>query len=381
MASRTGSGKVTLWTAVCVAAAAMALMPSSLLAQSARKGAPAKAAASAEPPKPVAFVAPPRTISDITAILDSEKPDPEKIAKLVTEAEAPPPKLPPLDLAEWHYKRSQARASLGRTQDAIADAELAVKLGQGDDYADGVSRYEQFLIRQLRTAGERKRALDLMAKQQRAFANQSKGRNFWLNLATGTTYLTMGDFGKAAAAIERNRALIARGAGLAECRALHGELSFECGRGRGAPCGGARAVRNRRTGLSPLQLQHDGRAVEDAAMAERAAQGRLRGRHRLVHRAGGSRRGEAGPRRTGRGGCAPRAAQPAVEVRQISFRQRRHSRHTRLCAAGAGPIRGSRATAISGRRHPEGAWLRRRLPERRQCQSVRRATPQPAASL
>src|SRR5690349_24358899 len=31
---------------------------------------------------PSAFVAPPRTISDITAILDSEKPDSQKIAKL-----------------------------------------------------------------------------------------------------------------------------------------------------------------------------------------------------------------------------------------------------------------------------------------------------------
>jgi len=36
------------------------------------------------------FVAPPRTIADIIAILDQEKPDPERIAKMQTGAEAQP---------------------------------------------------------------------------------------------------------------------------------------------------------------------------------------------------------------------------------------------------------------------------------------------------
>src|SRR5580658_10175346 len=37
------------------------------------------------------FVAPPRTIADVAAILDSEKPDPAKIAKRKADADAAPP--------------------------------------------------------------------------------------------------------------------------------------------------------------------------------------------------------------------------------------------------------------------------------------------------
>ena len=37
------------------------------------------------------FAAPPRTIADITAILDQEKPDLERIAKLRADADAMPP--------------------------------------------------------------------------------------------------------------------------------------------------------------------------------------------------------------------------------------------------------------------------------------------------
>lgn len=51
----------------------------------------APAAASAVQP---GFVAPPRTIADITAVLDSEKPDEATIAKRKAEADAPPPALP-----------------------------------------------------------------------------------------------------------------------------------------------------------------------------------------------------------------------------------------------------------------------------------------------
>ena len=354
MASRTGSGKAAFWTAVFVAAAAIAVAPSSLLAQSAKKGAPAKAVAKAEPPKPVAFVAPPRTISDITAILDSEKPDPDKIAKLTADAEAPPPKLPPLDLAEWHYKRGQARGALGRTNDAIADAELAVKLGQGDDYADGVSRYEQFLIRQLRAAGERKRALDLIAKQQRAFANQSKGRNFWLNLATGTTYLTMGDFARAAASIERNRALLREAQGwpnnnlyiesyLSNVEEGAARLAEARGQFAAAEQSYRRCSSNMTIALSKSSQWPSAPPKEGfksgidwcLALAGRveAKQGRVAQAEADVRRALLSRLSKSGKYHPDTAGIL------GVLV---------------YVAAGAGPLPGSRAAAISGRRYPQG---------------------------
>ena len=50
------------------------------------------------------FVAPPRTIADITAILDQDKPDAAKIAERQADAEAAPPKSgSAADLAQFYY--------------------------------------------------------------------------------------------------------------------------------------------------------------------------------------------------------------------------------------------------------------------------------------
>lgn len=64
---------------------------------------------------PSIFVVPPRTITDITAILDSEKPDAAQIAKLHTEADAAvPANVSRAELAQFYYQRGNARAQLGR---------------------------------------------------------------------------------------------------------------------------------------------------------------------------------------------------------------------------------------------------------------------------
>jgi hypothetical protein len=62
-------------------------------------------------PIQTAFVAPPRTIADITAILDKERPDPAKLAELKADADAVPPKgASASDLAQFYYDRGNARA-------------------------------------------------------------------------------------------------------------------------------------------------------------------------------------------------------------------------------------------------------------------------------
>src|SRR5262245_54752961 len=83
------------------------------------------------------FVAPPRTIADVAAILDQEKPDPGATARLTARADMTPPEGASRKvLAEFHYDRASARALLGRLNDSIADAEKAMELGQGAvDYA------------------------------------------------------------------------------------------------------------------------------------------------------------------------------------------------------------------------------------------------------
>ena len=57
---------------------------------------------------PAGFVAPPRTIADITAVLDNEKPDPATLAKLKDEADDEPEKgLSVSDLAEFYLRPRQ----------------------------------------------------------------------------------------------------------------------------------------------------------------------------------------------------------------------------------------------------------------------------------
>ncbi|MBV9954844.1 MAG: hypothetical protein JOZ70_06310, partial [Pseudolabrys sp.] len=68
-----------------------------------------------------AFVAPPRSIADITAVLDQEKPDAAKIAKAQADAETQPsPALAGESLVQFYYDRAAARASLARNADALA---------------------------------------------------------------------------------------------------------------------------------------------------------------------------------------------------------------------------------------------------------------------
>ncbi len=74
------------------------------------------------------FTPPPRTIDDITAILDAQKPDPEKITALKVKASADPPRgASAAELIEFHYHRAHARMSIGRSVDALADGRAAYR--------------------------------------------------------------------------------------------------------------------------------------------------------------------------------------------------------------------------------------------------------------
>lgn len=80
-----------------------------------------------------AFVPPPRTIADVTAILDQEKPDAEKIAKMHSDADAAVPAgLGPAPLITFLEQRARARANLGRVREAVSDMEQAIKAGKGN---------------------------------------------------------------------------------------------------------------------------------------------------------------------------------------------------------------------------------------------------------
>ena len=69
---------------------------------------------------PQGFVAPPRSIADITAVLDSDKPDPARLARYVALADAQPPTGgSPSRLARFYLDRSAAAGEIGRVQQVI----------------------------------------------------------------------------------------------------------------------------------------------------------------------------------------------------------------------------------------------------------------------
>ena len=80
---------------------------------------------------PAVFVPPPRTIADITAILDQEKPDAARIAKAKADADAAPPEgASTAKLVQFYYDRGAARSFLARNTDAFADGKKRLRLAR-----------------------------------------------------------------------------------------------------------------------------------------------------------------------------------------------------------------------------------------------------------
>jgi CHAT domain-containing protein len=78
---------------------------------------------------PVSFVPPPRTIKDITAILDQQKPDPAKAAALRATADAKPPEnADKAMLASFYRGRAEAARQIGRLTQRRDDLREAVRL-------------------------------------------------------------------------------------------------------------------------------------------------------------------------------------------------------------------------------------------------------------
>lgn len=121
---------------------------------------------------PAGFVAPPRTIADITAILDNEKPDPATLAKLREEAEDEPEKgLSVSDLAEFYFDRGNARSVLGRYADAIADGEKGLGIaGNGGDPLLK-QRLRGFVALQKQSVGDLKTAVEMFQQMIRETQN------------------------------------------------------------------------------------------------------------------------------------------------------------------------------------------------------------------
>jgi CHAT domain-containing protein/tetratricopeptide (TPR) repeat protein len=155
------------------------------------------------------FVAPPRSIKDIAAILDAEKPDPGQIGALKAEADAKVPSVPAHDLAWFYYTRGNARAQLGRISEAIEDANKAMEVGRGTVDAYVMGRLQQFAGLQYAFAGNPKQALAIFERQIRdTNAQGSMGYLFGGYRQISGLLIQAGDIEQADAYLRRNLSLI-----------------------------------------------------------------------------------------------------------------------------------------------------------------------------
>ena len=158
------------------------------------------------------FVAPPRTIADVTALLDQERPDPAKIGKLRADADAViPPSLPPERLFAAYEQRALARSHLGRTREAISDFERAAAAGKEKIEPGVFARVRMSLIQRYKQVGDYKRSLDqclLLARE--VDRPGSKGWLFSTYRVTSEALLALGDISQAETYIRRSEALLAQ---------------------------------------------------------------------------------------------------------------------------------------------------------------------------
>jgi CHAT domain-containing protein len=178
---------------------------------------------------PAGFVAPPRTISDITAILDSEKPDLKKIEELKADADDEPTgKESRQDLAQFYFDRGNARAQLGRLADSIADANKAMEVGRGTVSPNMMGRLIQLASIQYSAAGDPKKAHELLLRQLRDIAGLpgAKGFQFNANRSITSILIQMGDVPQAEAYLRRSLTVIqeARTSGLPGWRASYSRM-------------------------------------------------------------------------------------------------------------------------------------------------------------
>lgn len=160
---------------------------------------------------PKDFVAPPRSIADITAILDGDRPDEKTIAELKLDADAVPTgKESRQDLAQLYFDRANARAQLGRLAEAMSDADKAVEVGRGAVRPNLLARMLQLQSLQHALAGDPKRALEIMQRLLREAASMpgAKGWQFNTNRGVAAILIQMGDVAQAEAYLRRSQTVI-----------------------------------------------------------------------------------------------------------------------------------------------------------------------------
>lgn len=104
------------------------------------------------------FTPPPRTISDVIAVLEQQKPNEALVARRRQAAAAEPPAgASGQALANFYYQRALAKSALGRPREAIADGQLALENAERSSRLHSIVR--QFVVGQYMINLEPRKAL------------------------------------------------------------------------------------------------------------------------------------------------------------------------------------------------------------------------------
>jgi CHAT domain-containing protein/tetratricopeptide (TPR) repeat protein len=154
------------------------------------------------------FVEPPRTIDDITAILDQQKPDDIRIAELRARADAEPRGDADTGaLVRFFYFRAEAREATGRVAEAIADLKNGIELGR--EHNLNVSLLPRYLGLLYSWSGNNKSALQayLAAVEENQRFEPSEFQSFGTYRLISQVYVFLGDLAQAEVYVRRLDAL------------------------------------------------------------------------------------------------------------------------------------------------------------------------------
>lgn len=178
--------------------------------------APKDAAPTADVPLEIrtSFVAPPRTIADITAILDSEKPDEAQIAKRKATADASAGGLGGPKLAEFLFDRAAARALLARNKDALADGLQALDIAKHGMDLRFLARTRRLVAMQYKATGNPKDAIAILQVQVGEGAVPGRRGTIIASLrALAQILISVGDVSQANAYVGRAEAMVSEARG------------------------------------------------------------------------------------------------------------------------------------------------------------------------
>jgi len=152
------------------------------------------------------FTPPPRTIADITAILDQQKPDPAKAEAARKAADAEPPAgLQGIPLAQFYYERGIASGDVGRIGQRVDDLRKAAQIGR-EQKSPALGSYLAQLSQAEMRSGQIKASIATRQEHIQLIQNASQGTGQLFN-----SYAMMAMVSSALGDVDSANAWLARG--------------------------------------------------------------------------------------------------------------------------------------------------------------------------